>query len=78
MVPAGMGRSYTIREGNDRMASHKKHLSRFGAAVAVSACAILFSAQSAAALDISFRSFSGSKRRPTWSRISRMTVTCIL
>jgi hypothetical protein len=42
------------------MASHKKHLSRFGAAVAASACAILLSAQSAVALDISFRSFSGS------------------
>lgn len=42
------------------MASHKKPLSLFGAAIAASACAILLSAQSAVALDISFRSFSGS------------------
>jgi len=60
MVPADFVRSHTIRGGNDRMASHKKHLSLFGAAVAAVACAILLSAQSAVALDISFRSFGGS------------------
>ena len=40
------------------MASHGKHLSRFGAAVAACVCAISLAAQTALALDISFRSFS--------------------
>lgn len=42
------------------MASRTKCLSRFGPAVAAPVCAILLAAQSAMALDISFRSFSGS------------------
>jgi len=37
------------------MASHGKHLSRFGAAVAACVCAISLAAQTALALDISFR-----------------------
>jgi hypothetical protein len=40
------------------MASHIKHVSFFAAAVAVFVCATLLAAQSALALDISFRSFS--------------------
>jgi hypothetical protein len=42
------------------MASHKKHVSRLGAAVAAASCAILLSALPAVAMDISFRSFGGS------------------
>ena len=60
MVPADSVRSHTIREGKDHMASQKKHPSLFGAAVAAVACAMLLSAQSAVALDISFRSFGAS------------------
>jgi len=60
MEPADSVGRYAIREGNDRMASHRKPWSLFGAAVAAVACAILLSAQSAVALEISFRSFSGS------------------
>jgi len=40
------------------MKSYAKHLSRFGVVVAVFACTILFAAQSASAVDISFRNFS--------------------
>jgi len=60
MVPAASVGRYAIREGNDRMASYEKPLALFGAAVAAVACAILLSAQSAVALEISFRSFGGS------------------
>jgi TRAP-type mannitol/chloroaromatic compound transport system substrate-binding protein len=42
------------------MASHRKHLSRFGAAVAAFVCVISLAAQAALALEMSFRSFSGS------------------
>jgi TRAP-type mannitol/chloroaromatic compound transport system substrate-binding protein len=58
MATSDLGISYAVHEGNERMASHIKHLSYFGAAVAVFACATLLAAQSALALDISFRSFS--------------------
>jgi TRAP-type mannitol/chloroaromatic compound transport system substrate-binding protein len=44
----------------DSLGRYKIRLSLFGTAVAAVACAILFSAQSAVALEISFRSFSGS------------------
>ncbi len=60
MATSDLGRSYAVHEGNERMASHIKHLSRFGAAVAAFVCAIFLAAQSALALDISFRSFSDS------------------
>jgi len=60
MATADFGRSHAAHAGNERMASHTQHLSRFGAAVAASVCAILLAAQAALALDISFRSFSGS------------------
>ncbi len=59
MGTSSLGRSYAVHAGDKRMASHGKHLSRFGAAVAAFVCAILLAAQSALALDISFRSFSG-------------------
>ncbi|MCX5847083.1 MAG: hypothetical protein NTW12_12135 [Deltaproteobacteria bacterium] len=60
MATSNLGRSYTVHGGDERMASHTKHLSFFGATVMAFACAILLAAQSALALDISFRSFSGS------------------
>lgn len=60
MASADTGSRCAVHEGNDGMASHIKHLSRFGAVVAASGCAILLAAQSAVALDISFRSFSSS------------------
>jgi len=41
------------------MISQTNHMLRFSAAFAVFACAALLAAQSAVALDISFRSFSG-------------------
>ena len=58
MATSDLGVSYAVHEGNERTASHIKHLSYFGAAFAVFACATLLAAQSAVALDISFRSFS--------------------
>jgi hypothetical protein len=45
-------------KGGVRMISQKNHMLRFAAAVAVFVCATLLAAQSALALDISFRSFS--------------------
>ena len=59
MVTANLGRSYAVQGGEERMASHTKHLSFFCATVMALACAILLAAQPALALDISFRSFSG-------------------
>jgi hypothetical protein len=60
MATSDFGRSYVVHEKNERRASHTKHLLRFGAAVAVFICMALLAVQSALALDISFRSFSGS------------------
>ena len=60
MATSDFGRSYVVHEKNERRASHTKHLLRFGAAVAVFICMTLLAVQSALALDISFRSFSGS------------------
>lgn len=49
MANSNLGRSYAVHGGNERMASHTKHLSRFCAAVAAFVCAILLVAQSALA-----------------------------
>ncbi len=49
MANSNLGRSYAVHGGNERMASHTKHLSRFGAAVAAFVCAILLVVQSALA-----------------------------
>ncbi len=49
-----------FHEGSERMGSRTRRLSRFGAAVAAFVCAISLAAQTALALEISFRSFSGS------------------
>jgi len=58
MATSDLGRSYAVHGGKERMASHIKHVSFFAATVAVFVCATLLAAQSALALDISFRSFS--------------------
>jgi TRAP-type mannitol/chloroaromatic compound transport system substrate-binding protein len=58
MDPAYSGRRKEVQERIDRTAWHTTHWSRFGAAVAASVCAFLLAAQSAMAVDISFRSFS--------------------
>jgi hypothetical protein len=58
MATSDLGRSYAVHGGKERMASHIKHVSFFGAVIAVFVCATLLAAQSALALDISFRSFS--------------------
>jgi len=58
MATSVLGRSYAVREGNGRRVSYTKRLSRF--AVAAFVCATSLAAQSASALEISFRSFSGS------------------
>ena len=60
MDPVYSGRRNEVREGVDRTAWQTTHRSRFGAAVAASVCAFLLAAQSAMAVDISFRSFSKS------------------
>lgn len=60
MTTSDAGRSYAVHEENERVVSHTKHLSRVGAAAAAFVCAIFLAAQSALALDISFRSFGGS------------------
>ena len=60
MATSDLGRSFAVQVEKELMASHTKHLFRFGSAVAAFICAILLAAQSALALDISFRSFSGS------------------
>lgn len=59
MATSDLDRSYATRERNGRRVSHAKRLSRFGAAVML-VCATSLAAQSALALEISFRSFSGS------------------
>ena len=60
MATSDLGKSYAVQVEKELMASQTKHLSRFGSAVAAFVCAILLAAQSALALDISFRSFSSS------------------
>ncbi len=60
MATSDLGRSYPVQVEKELMASPRKHLSRFGLAVAAFVGAILLAAQSALALDISFRSFSSS------------------
>jgi hypothetical protein len=57
MATSDCGRSHA---GDECMAFHTTHLPCFGAAVAASVCAILLAAHAALALDIAFRSFSGS------------------
>ncbi len=60
MATSDFGGNCAVHAGNERPAAHMKGLTRFGAVVAASICAFLFSAPSAWAVDISFRSFSGS------------------
>lgn len=52
--------SNPVHERSKDMTSLTRHLSRFGVVVAAVVCAILSAAQSAPAMEISFRSFSGS------------------
>jgi len=59
MATSDLDRSYAAHERNGRRVSHAKRLSRFGAAVML-VCATSLAAQSASALEIPFRSFSGS------------------
>lgn len=59
MATSDLDRSYAAHERNGRRVSHAKRLARFGAAV-MFVCATSLAAQSASALEISFRSFSGS------------------
>ncbi len=60
MATSDFGGNSAVHAGNERPAAHMKCMTRFGAVVATSVCAFLFSAPSAWAVDISFRSFSGS------------------
>jgi hypothetical protein len=60
MATLDLGKSHAVHDEGQRMASHLKHLSRFVAAVAAFVCGILLVVHSALAVDISFRSFSGS------------------
>ncbi|HBX43783.1 MAG TPA: hypothetical protein DEH27_08400 [Deltaproteobacteria bacterium] len=60
MDPACSGRRNALQEGVDRKKHHTGRRVPFGIVVAASVCAFLVTAQSATAVDISFRSFSKS------------------